>query len=492
MADGNWALKFDLRKSAGKFPKYWARCFGSEHGGYWLRKDLTEHHRLGKETFNNEFVRFHGILSEPVGVAGRGRDGHVSYSWFNLERVYDTILEMGMRPFVEYSFMPKALASGEQTIFYWRGNVTMPKKLGEWEDLIETVTRRLHKRYGAAELRRWYFEVWNEPNLDKWFFAGTQADYFRLYDCAAAAVKRVDPHLKVGGPATACAEWIEDFIEHCRGKVPVDFVSYHLYPTDPFFMADEGMKLNWMGESFFRNSIKRNHEIARSYRDLDLEIHMTEWNASSNSRDPIHDGPEAAAFAAKAVQEVAGLVDTFSWWTLTDIFEEGGLPPAPFHGGFGLLTIDRLRKPVFHAFSCLQDLGEDLVAKPVSTPDHSAGCIPTKGWDGSGRFLFWGFHFPNSPKPPVRNVTLRLSGLPKRNRRAIVDHYLIDAAHSNIRRRWQAVGGPESLTLSQVHDLRGQDGLDLLRSAEVPVSPSGEAIYRFRLPSSSVSYLVIR
>lgn len=491
MADKNWKISFNLKRTAGSFPKYWARCFGSEHGGYWLRKDLTDHHRMGRAAFHNEFVRFHGILSEPVGIAGRGRDGKVRYSWFNLERVYDTILDMGMRPFVEYSFMPQALASGDQTIFYWRGNVTMPKHIREWEDLIEAVTRRLYRRYGAAELKRWYFEIWNEPNLDKWFFAGTQDDYFRLYDHAAAAVKRVDRHLKVGGPATACAEWVEEFIEHCRKAAPADFVSYHLYPTDPFFMSDQGMKLNWMGEAFFRNAIKRNHEITRAYRDMDLEIHMTEWNASSNSRDPIHDGPEAAAFAVKAIQEVAGYVDTFSWWTLTDIFEESGLPPSAFHGGFGLLTVDGLRKPAYHAFKCLQDLGTELLAKPVSTSDHSAGCIPTRGWDGSGRLLFWGFHFPRSPKPPARNVTVTLAGIPRHRRRATVDHYLIDASHSCIRREWQKLGSPDSLTPAQVHELKGKDGLALWKSMEVPVT-AGEAVYRFKLAPGSVVYLVVR
>ena len=497
---GRLMLSFDLRRRAGTFPKYWSRCFGSEHAGYFLRKDLLDHFRVGRATFHNEYVRFHGILSEPVGVVRGVRDGHIDYAWFNLERIYDNILDLGMRPIVEYSFMPAALASGSESIFYWEGNVTMPKRIGDWAELIEAVTRRVYRRYGKAEVRRWYFEVWNEPNLPKWFFKGSMRDYFALYDHAAEAVKRVDPLLRVGGPATACAEWVRETIEHCRhenvarpgrGHTPLDFVSYHLYPSDPFFMESEGMPLGWKGEAFFRESIRRNHEIVRSYRDMDLEIHMTEWNCSSNSRDPIHDAPGGAAFAVKAIQEVAGRVDTFSWWTLSDLFEKGGLPPAPFHGGFGLMTVDGLRKPTWFAFEALQDLGEDLLAKPVSTADHAAGSIPTRGYDGSARLLFWAFHFPKSPKPPVRRVKVALAGFPSGKTRASVTHYRIDGTHSNIRPAWERLGSPDSLSPAQVDALAAQNTFQTLEIKDIPVR-HGRATVAFDLPPDAVSYLVVR
>jgi xylan 1,4-beta-xylosidase len=500
MPTERFPITLDLRKKAGTFPKYWIRCIGSECGGFMLRHDLFEHFRMAKPVLPMEYVRFHGILTDNVGVAHRNRKGKIEYTWYNLEKVYDQILDLGMRPFVEFSYMPEALARSNQHLFYYNANVTLPKKWSEWENLIEAVTRRIVKRYGRTEARHWYYEVWNEPNLPKWFFAGTQKDYFRLYDHAVAAVKKVDPHLRVGGPATACAEWVGEFIEHCRTEnfahpgrkgSPADFVSYHLYPTDPFFMKKESMQVEWMGEEFFRESIWHNRHIVDKYREMGLEIHMTEWSCSSGTREPMHDTPAGAAFAVKAIQEVAGAVDTFSWWTLSDIFCEGGLPPAPFHGGFGLLNTDGLKKPTWYAFQALQELGTDLLAQPASTPDHSFGLIPTKCADGTARLLAWAFHFPKSPKPPLRTVELDLRGLLPHAKRVSVEHYRIDEGHTNIQSEWVKLGKPDSLTREQASGLRGKNGFDLLEQRDIPVR-NGMAKYSFKMPLNGVSYLVIR
>jgi xylan 1,4-beta-xylosidase len=473
---------------------------GSEHAGYWLRKDLIDHHRLGKEAFGHEFVRFHGNLSEAVGVASRNKKGQIDYHWYNFDRVYDNVLDLGLKPFIEFSYMPKCMASGKQTIFYWQGNVTQPKSFKEWEQLIFAATSRLLKRYGRAELRQWYFEVWNEPNLPQWFFKGTQKDYFRLYDHAAEAVKAVDSQLRVGGPATACADWIDEFIRHCktqnfarpsRRRTPVDFVSYHLYPTDPFFMEETGMDFKWEGEEFFRSHIQRNRDIVDSHADLGLEIHMTEWSVASGARKEIHDTPAGAAFIAKAIQEVAGKVDTFSWWTLTDIFEEAGLPPSAFHGGFGLLNVDGLKKPSYHAFECLQDLGCTLLAEPLKTADHSAGCIPTLGPDKSARLLFWGFHFPKTKKPPLRRVKLKVAGFPSLKRQALAQVWVIDPKRSNILNGWKALGSPESLTPQQAKALRLDNRLELAVEKNLALK-GGEASLEFDLAPDSVVYVTLR
>jgi xylan 1,4-beta-xylosidase len=314
------------------------------------------------------------------------------------------------------------------------------------------------------------------------------------------AIKRVDSRLRVGGPATACGEWIREMIEHCRrenlarpsaGSTPLDFVSTHLYPGDPFFMEGEGMKLDWKGEAFFRETIRRNHRIVKAYPSMGLEMHMTEWNCSSNSRDPIHDLPNAAAFAVKAIQEVAGLVDTFSWWTLTDIFEESGLPPAAFHGGFGLLTVDGLRKPSWYAFESLQDLGTRLLAKPLSTPDHAAGLIPTAGDDGSARLLFWNFAMPGSPKPPARSVDLVLKGFPRDRKAVTVDLKRIDDGHTNIRGEWERMGSPQSLDAAAKARLSALDRYEPAEVRDLPVR-GGTVRYRFTLPVPGVAYAVVR
>jgi xylan 1,4-beta-xylosidase len=488
----HFPVSLDLRQSAGAFPKFWNRCISSENAAYWLRRDMVEHHRLGREAFGHEYARFHGILSDGIGLAKRNKQGRIEHAWVNLEKVYDNVMDLGLKPFVEFSFMPSALAKGSKSLFYWKANVTMPKKLSEWDELIEAVTRRLLKRYGRQEVRKWYFEVWNEPNLPKWFFDGDMKDYFKLYDGAARAVRKVDPHFRVGGPASACAAWVEEFILHCKAKsVPADFVSYHLYPSDPFFMENEGMDFKWKGEPFFRSHVQRNAAILRRHADMGLEVHMTEWNVSSNHRDPLHDGPGAAAFAVKAVQEVAGLVDSFSWWTLSDLYEEGGLAPAPFHGGFGLYSIDGLKKASYFAFEALKNLGEELLARPLHTPDHSSGVIPTKGWDHSARLLFWSFQTPKAPKIKDKRVELKLGGLPLGRGKALMERWIIDAKHSNIVSRWQAMGQPDGFTPDELARLKRDNVMELAESKTLAVK-QGEAQHRFLLKPDSVSYIVIR
>jgi xylan 1,4-beta-xylosidase len=155
-------------------------------------------------------VRFHGLLSDDVGTVVTHKD-ELLYSFFNADQIIDFLLSIGVRPFVELSFMPTALASGSKTVFNYRGNVTPPRDYAQWSTLIHTLVGHWVDRYGIHEVSEWFFEVWNEPNL-KAFWTGTQRDYFRLYRVTAAAIKTIDPSLKVGGPATARDGWIEEFL----------------------------------------------------------------------------------------------------------------------------------------------------------------------------------------------------------------------------------------------------------------------------------------
>ena len=149
---------------------------------------------------------------------------------------YDNVLSAGMKPFVELSFMPRELAEDPEKTgsFYYRPIDCMPKDLTAWRDYIQRFIRFLEHRYGEAEVRTWYFEVWNEPDLNPVFFQGTRDDYFRLYEATARAIKEVDPHLSVGGPATSGSKWVKSFRNFCEEKnVPLDFISTHQYAGDP-------------------------------------------------------------------------------------------------------------------------------------------------------------------------------------------------------------------------------------------------------------------
>ena len=182
-------------------PHFWEHTVGSGHATLGLRADwraqLTRaHHDLGMQ-----HVRFHGILSDDMGtLVCEGAE--FFYSFSNADRIFDFLLSIGMRPFVELSFMPTALASGDQTVFHYRANVTPPKDYAQWSVLIRKLVNHWVSRYGIDEVRQWFFEVWNKPNLTA-FGSGKQDDYFELYRYTAEAIKSVDRGLKVGGPATA-------------------------------------------------------------------------------------------------------------------------------------------------------------------------------------------------------------------------------------------------------------------------------------------------
>src|SRR6202521_2050796 len=224
-------FRCDLSQRGTPLPHCWEHTVGSCHAPLALRADWQAQLRQCHEDLGFRYVRFHGLLSDDVGTLIRYQERLLD-SFFNADRIVDFLLSIGMKPFVELSFMPQALASGSTTVFRYRGNVTPPSDYRQWTAFIKRLVAHWVDRYGAREVGHWFFEVWNEPNL-KAFWTGRQEDYFKLYRSTVGAIKAVDPSLRVGGPATARDGWIDEFIEFCEiAHVAVDFVSTHHYPTD--------------------------------------------------------------------------------------------------------------------------------------------------------------------------------------------------------------------------------------------------------------------
>ena len=181
----------------GEVKKYWTKCVGSCHAATALREDWRRQLKKCREELGFEYVRFHGLLNDDMSVCLRNEDGFLEYSFFNIDSIFDFLLDIGMKPFIELSFMPSALASGSQTVFHYLGNITPPKDYNEWGALIGALAEHLVRRYGTEEVRKWFFEVWNEPNLKDFFWSGTMEEYFQLYKSAALAIKKVDSKLAV-------------------------------------------------------------------------------------------------------------------------------------------------------------------------------------------------------------------------------------------------------------------------------------------------------
>lgn len=433
----------DLQGTAAKFPHFWEHTVGSDHALMALRADWREQLKRCHDELGFRHVRFHGLLSDDVGTLICNNDA-LLYSFFNADQIVDFLLSIGMKPFVELSFMPGALASGDKTVFHYRGNVTSPKDYGQWATLIGKLVAHWVERYGVAEVRAWFFEVWNEPNLE-YFGSGKQNDYFTLYSHSAQAIKAVDAELRVGGPATAMNAWIADFREFCaKGRVPVDFISTHHYPTDAFGKEGDDTETQL---SLSRRSVLR--EQARSVRTQAgaMPVYYTEWSSSSNPRDALHDEPFAAAFVIKTVMEASGLVQGYSYWTFSDIFEENYFPSVPFHGGFGLLSLHGIAKPTYRAFELLHHVGTELLQVDGSHATVDAWVIRRAG---DATILLTNFALPRHPITATQvRVSLRNADVPIK---ATIQR--IDEHHANAKRCWQDLGEPtypDPSALAQLH-----------------------------------------
>lgn len=442
----------DLASKTTPFPHFWEHCVGSDHAPMALRADWQGQLKRCHEELGFQYVRFHGLLSDDLGTLVRPKRDLI-YSFFNVDQIFDYLLSIGMKPFVELSFMPEALASGSKTVFHYKANVTPPKDYRQWATFIRKLITHLVDRYGLKELSQWFFEVWNEPNL-KSFWTGDQRDYFKLYRYTVEAIKSVDDSLRVGGPATAKSEWIEDFVDFCeKKKIAADFISTHHYPTD-------GFESNVNSEiQLFKSQRGIMREVAQDTRRRagGKPVYYTEWNSSSNPRDPLHDEPYAAAFAASTIIEAKGLVAGYSFWTFSDIFEEKCLPSVPFHGGFGLLNLHGIPKPTYRAFELLHDLGTEQFL--VDGLHETIDCSVIRK-DSTLTVLLTNHTTPGH-SIDTEAIKIRLDSASE----PFAAHIQrIDATHANARALWEQMGQPEYLTETEVEQL--QEGSLLVKEKQ--------------------------
>lgn len=386
--------KFDYDSDSKKLKKIWEFSIGNCHAYTVLRSDIRQQLKLAHEECGFKYIRFHGIFMDQMNVVYRGYDGKLEFSFFNIDNIYDYILSIGMKPFVELSFMPEAMASLKSYVFRYKGNTSMPKDMGEWELLISSFVTHLIDRYGIDEIRQWYFEVWNEPNLggdvenlNTGFFAGTQQDYFELYKHTAQVIKSIDSSLRIGGPATSNNRWILEFIDFCeKENVPFDFISTHHYPTDVIFgdKCEGGEEFKRLSEHIkkVRDKNKAWDKLNRfknklwNYVPKDATIKMAQKAKNEAGKYPLYYTEQSsltgeftedsfgASYICKINMDNMDYVEGYSYWCLSDIFEESFQVSREFHGGFGLFTYHGIRKAPYNAYQLLHKLdGEVLLDK---------------------------------------------------------------------------------------------------------------------------------
>jgi xylan 1,4-beta-xylosidase len=430
---GQVRARIDASETVGPLPRPWRPMIGSEHlsqleagvgpGGRQIGPEFAEALRLAHDELGVEGVRAHAILGDDLGIY-REVDGEPVHDFTGIDRIYDRVLELGLRPIVELSFMPHDLASDpSKTVFDYGAIVSPPKDWTRWGQLIEALARHLVDRYGLDEVRRWGFEVWNEANLEV-FWSGTREDYLQLYDVSVRAVKAVDPDLIVGGPATAAGKWVDELLAHCAATgSPIDFVSTHTYGNAPLDLRP----------------IATRHGFGR------LPQRWTEWGAHAGHFSHVHDSAWSAAFLVRGMASAMGRIEALAYWTISDHFEELGRAPKLLHGGFGLLSVGNLRKPRWWGLWMLEQLGDDRLACEIEG-DGAGDMVQTIGSrhrDGRVAIVAWNgtADVSKAGGEPLldRTLTLDVTGLSEPSYR--LRHRRLDNSHSNLVSSWAEIGG---------------------------------------------------
>jgi len=439
---------------------------GAGRANEGLRADWQQQLAEVQKEIGFRYIRMHGLLTDDMGVYGEDAAGHPLYNFQYVDALYDALLRLKIRPFVELGFMPAKLASGGKTIFWWKGNVTPPEDPAKWAGLIRALIAHWRERYGADEIRNWYYEVWNEPDLSG-FFSGTLQDYLHLYKTTAAAIRTECPECRVGGPATAASyKYEQELVKFCvTNHVPLDFISAHSYGVKEGYLDETGTTGTVLDPSpdSIVNRMKHSRELVQQSAMPKLELHFTEWSSAYTPTDFMHDQYHQASFILDKIRHASSYVDSMSYWTFTDIFEENGPRFTPFHGGFGLINYQGIHKPSFYAYQYLSRLGEtDLVTSDAQS-------WVTKSDDSQVQILFWDYS-PEVPPQGQNDQTYYRQNLPPHDKgkvRIALSHlndglyvrqvYRIGYGINDAYSAYLTIGAPSQLTPAQVDLLKNKN-----------------------------------
>ena len=489
-------VALDLARMEGAVDRFFDLSIGSDYPGTLIRPDSQAQLKTAVDELGFRYIRFHAIFHDVLGTV-KVVDGKIVYDWTKIDQLYDALLAKGIRPFVELGFTPEAMKTSDLTIFYWKGNTSHPQP-GPWTDLIDAFTRHLVQRYGAPEVHRWLFEVWNEPNLDGFWEHADQKAYFELYANTVRAIKKVDAAIKVGGPSTAGAAWVPELLAYAKANaLPVDFVTTHTYGVEEGFLDEFGKsdrKLSPNPDSIIGDVRRVRREIeASAYPGLPLYI--TEWSTSYNPRDKVHDSYVSAPWILSKLHGTRGYAQAMSYWTYSDLFEEPGPPDAAFHGGFGLMTREGVRKPAWFAYKYLHALrGNELPSTDASVLAATQGdstAVLVWDWQNAeqpaSNSVYYGKPIPATPSRPVR---LSLQGLTPGDYRVQVQRtgYKANDAYT----AWLEMGSPKTLASDQLGQLQALTADTPEVSSTVHVGVDGKLQWKLPMRSSDIALFTLQ
>jgi xylan 1,4-beta-xylosidase len=466
-------VEVDVEEPGKPYKQYWKILTTAGRAAEGLRSDWQEQFLMLKEELDFQYIRFHGIFNDEMMVYHESPEGKSIYNWNYVDKLYDFLIKTKTHPFVELGFMPTSLRRSDETIFWWKGNIAPPNDTKKWIDLVENFIRHCIQRYGIEEVRKWYFEVWNEPDLEGVCWAGTREEYFEFYQATVNAIKSVSSELRVGGPAlnygTALQKtWLTEFLNFCKqNEIPIDFISFHMYSE--YIDSTEAKSTSLTGikqATFYQEIISSVQETLSRANRNDLSLHVTEWNFSLFSRNLIHDTMFMGPFIIKHVLDSIGKVQSLGFWTFTDIFEEFLAGTSMFHGGFGMMNMQGLKKPSYYAYYLLKKLGSHILAKGEQyiitkqnkdiqilafNYSHVDKLFMEGDWSGiteKNRYSVFELKEQISLEMTLHN----LSGVYK------YTHYQLDRKNGSVFDEWLAMGAPESPSTEEINYLKKRSG----------------------------------
>jgi xylan 1,4-beta-xylosidase len=442
-----------MKEEGERIVHHWSSCISIGQACEGLRTDWVKQLTQAYKECGFRYIHLNGLLSDNMFVYYE-EEGISYYNWQYIDSLFDTILETGIRPFVEFGFMPNDLAIGDQYKFWWKGNITPPNDYMQWSNLISALMKHWAQRYGMHEIQKWYYEVRSEANCPD-YWEGTKEEYFELYKVTAEAVKMVSKQLQIGGPSIQIGviegqlvkdnlRWLEDFLEYCStNQLPLDFISIHSYKS----LVDEVTALN---------------ELIMNSPFHDAKLIVTEFCSSDCHRDYSHDGQPMAAYLVYQNIATLGMVQALSYRGLSDLSEDFKGPPKCFHGGMGLINMQGIKKPSYHAYRMLHMLGHSMIKQ-------EEGCLVTKTNEGEVRALF--YNYPTElmdalPRSlyPSQEVAKEIELLGIKHKLEVTLHNLkpettlvlelLDSKHKDVIKRWRSIGSPTVLAPYEVKELK--------------------------------------
>jgi xylan 1,4-beta-xylosidase len=500
--------------------------FGYDEGNYTTMRDgKVLLRKLSDLSPVPVHVRVHHLLTSGDGVAElkwsstnvyrEDAAGKPVYDFTILDGIFDEFKAAGVTPMVELGFMPKDMASGtnDYKVSYpartTSGSVqSPPKDFAKWQELVRVFTAHLVDRYGAATVKKWYFEVWNEPDIDYWH--GTPQQYWQLYDHSVAGVRAALPGALVGGPASTgpnnakAYKFLDDFLGHVSAaKVPLDFISFHVKGQPKI----EGSEVR-MGIAKELNDADKGFEIVARHGYGKLPIILSEADpegcaacsmkvnpANGYRNGTLYSSYTAAAYKGLldlAIKHKVNLISMLSWsfeFENKDYFE-----------GFRDLSTNGIDKPILNFFRMAALLKGDRVSVSsdgaVSLTDKMASGVGGQAdIDGlatmashEAALLLWNYQ-DEEKSASAEQTQVKVAGLPKGIKRVLATQYRIDDNHSNAYTAWKAMGSPQSPSTEQIAELKSKAGLQLLYSPYWVTPSDGVITIQSDLPRHAVSLI---